>query len=128
LNQLLQYVLLFGVLGVFFVSLYEVVLADIIGTSQSQHDRLERYKLQAAEYIRLVDITDTEPASADIINAGSDITIKKIYVDGVEANYTINGISDTNGLQAGRLVNITTDTNGSTIAIVTENDRVFRFG
>lgn len=128
MNQLLQYVLLFGVLGVFFVSLYEVVLADIIGTSQSQHDRLERYKLQAAEYIRLVDITDTEPASADIINAGSDITIKKIYVDGVEANYTINGISDTNGLQAGRLVNITTDTNGSTIAIVTENDRVFRFG
>jgi len=126
---MIQYILIFGVVGVFFAALYQGATDDVGDKIASYSDRLNLYKEQAAEHIRLVEITDTEPVTADLINTGAkDIRIRHLYVDGVkDDSYEIR---DRNGpvdeLRVGSLVRITSALDGGTVSVVTESGRVFR--
>ena len=81
---MVQYVLIFGVVGVFFAALYQGATDDVGDRITSYGDRLDLYKAQAAEHLALVEMTDDKPATADLINTGAkDIRIRHLYVDGV---------------------------------------------
>ena len=130
MNQMVQYVLIFGVVGVFFAALYQSATDDVGGRIASYGDRLDLYKAQAAEHLKLVEITDTEPATVDLINTGAkDVRIRHLYVDGVKDG--AYAIRDRDGpvdeLRVGSLVRIVSTLDGGTISIVTESGRVFRF-
>ena len=126
---MVQYVMIFGVAGVFFAALYQGATDDAGDKIASYSDRLDLYKAQAAEHLRLIEITDTQPATADLINTGAkDIRIRHLYVDGVkDGAYEIR---DRDGpvdeLRVGSLVRITSALDGSTVSVVTESGRVFR--
>ena len=128
---MVQYVLIFGVVGVFFAALYQGATDDVGDRIASYGDRLDLYKAQAAEHLRLVEITDAEPATADLVNTGiRDVRIRHLYVDGVkDGAYEIR---DKDGpvdeLRVGSLIRITSSLDGGTVSIVTESGRVFRFG
>ena len=128
---MVQYVLIFGVVGVFFAALYQGATDDVGDRITSYGDRLDIYKAQAAEHLKLVEMTDTEPATADLINTGiRDIRIRHLYVDGVKDD--TYSVRDRDGpvdwLRVGSLVRITSSLDGGTVSIVTESGRVFRFG
>ena len=128
---MVQYVLIFGVVGVFFAALYQGATDDVGDKITSYGDRLDLYKAQAAEHLKLVEITDTEPATADLINTGiKDVRIRHLYVDGArDGAYSVR---DKDGpvdeLHVGSLVRVTSALDGDTVSIVTESGRVFRFG
>ena len=62
---------IFGVIGVFFAALYQGATDDVVGDRiTSYSDRLDLYKEQAAEHLKLVEMTDTESDTADLINTG----------------------------------------------------------
>lgn len=128
MNQIVQYVMIFGMVGVFFAALYEGALEDVSERTLSHRDRLDMYKMQAAERIVLVDFTGTTPAGIDVVNAGASARIKGVYVDGAAANYTIDGAGGRTDLPAGRLASIQTNTDGAAISLITESGRIFRFG
>ena len=128
---MVQYVLIFGVAGVFFAALYQGATDDVGDRIASHGDRLDLYKAQAAEHLKLVEITDTEPATADLVNTGiRDVRIRHLYVDGVKDD--TYSVRDKDGpvdeLRIGSLVRITSALDGGTVSIVTESGRVFRFG
>ena len=130
MNQMVQYVLIFGVVGVFFAALYQSATDDVGGRIASYGDRLDLYKAQAAEHLKLVEMTDAEPATVDLINIGAkDIRIRHLYVDGVkDGAYSMrdrDGLVDE--LRVGNLVRIVSALDGGTVSIVTESGRVFRF-
>ena len=128
---MIQYVLIFGVVGVFFAALYQGATDDVGDRITSYGDRLDLYKAQAAEHLTLVEVTDAEPATADLINTGiRDVRIRHLYVDGIaDGAYSVR---DRDGpvdeLRVGSLVRITSALDGGTVSIVTESGRVFRFG
>ena len=127
---MVQYVLIFGVVGVFFAALYQSAADDVGDKIASYGDRLDLYKAQAAEHLRMVEITDTEPATIDLINTGAkDIGIRHLYVDGTkDDSYTVRDRDGpVDGLSVGSLVRIVSALDGGTISIVTESGRVFRF-
>ena len=127
---MIQYVLIFGVVGVFFVALYQGATDDVRDRITSYSDRLDLYKAQAAEHLKLVEITDAEPATADLINTGiKEIRIRHLYVDGVKDDaYSIRDKDGSvDGLRVGSLVRVTSALDGDTVSIVTESGRVFRF-
>ena len=128
---MVQYVLVFGVVGVFFAALYQGATDDVGDQITSYGDRLDLYKAQAAEHLKLVEMTDTEPATADLINTGiRDVRIRHLYVDGVADDTYV--IRDRDGpvdeLRVGSLIRVTSALDGGTISVVTESGRVFRFG
>ena len=126
---MVQYIMIFGVAGVFFAALYQGATDDVGDKIASYSDRLDLYKAQAAEHLRLIEITDTQPATADLINTGAkDIRIRHLYVDGVKDD--AYEIRDRDGpvdeLRVGSLVRITSALDGGTVSVVTESGRVFR--
>ncbi len=127
---MVQYVLIFGVVGVFFAALYQGATDDVGDRIASYGDRLDIYKAQAAEHLILVEMTDAEPATADLINTGAkDIRIRHLYVDGVRDGAYLMRDSDgpVDELRVGSLVRIVSALDGGTVSIVTESGRVFRF-
>jgi len=128
---MVQYVLIFGVVGAFFAALYQGATDDVGDRIASYGDRLDLYKAQAAEHLTLVEMTGTEPATADLINTGiRDVGIRHLYVDGInDGAYEIRDKDGpVDGLRVGSLVRITSSLDGGTVSIVTESGRVFRFG
>ena len=128
---MVQYVLIFGVVGVFFAALYQDATDDIGDRITSYGDRLDLYKAQAAEHLTLIEMTDTEPATADLINTGAkDVRIRHLYVD--SATDDAYSVRDKDGpvdeLRVGSLVRITSALDGATVSVVTESGRVFRLG
>ena len=127
---MVQYVLIFGVVGVFFAALYQGATDNVGDKISSYSDRLDLYKAQAAEHLKMIEVTDTQPATADLINTGAkDIRIRHLYVDGTKDD--AYEIRDRNGpvdeLRVGSLVRITSALDGGTVSVVTESGRVFRF-
>jgi len=124
--------LIFAVTGVFFWLLYESAIADVSERGMSQTERIELYKKQASEFLRLIDVIDRAPLTIDVISTGSNITIHEVYVDGNQSN--TNKLTDLEGgklnqiLPAGEIVRLETEVDGSTIQIISESGRVFRFG
>lgn len=127
---MVQYVLIFGAVGVFFAALYQGATDDVGDRITSYGDRLDLYKAQASEHLSLVEMTDDRPATVDLVNTGAgDVGIRHLYVDGVrDGAYEIRGRDGpVSVLHAGSLIRITSALDGGTVSIVTESGRVFRF-
>ena len=145
MNQILQFLILFGTVGVFFAVIYANVTSDMAAGSMSQRERVELFKTQTLEQIKLIEIVTADaPVAgsgsntiADVINLGeNDITISRLFVNGTES---INRCTiDVRGagtvvfapdvVPAGKISHIRCEQHGSIITIVTSNDKVFEFG
>ena len=145
MNQILQFLILFGMVGVFFAMIYANVTSDMAAYDMSQRERVELFKAQTLEQIKLIEIfTAHAPITGsgnntvvDVINLGeNDITINKLFVNGTEStnSCTIDvrgagtGAFALGVIPVGKISHIKCEQHGSIITIVTSNDRVFEFG
>jgi len=130
MNQILQYVILAGVVGISASAVFVHVNESLYNETISQHDKIEIEKKQSSEYLKLIEIIN-EPLRIDVINLGSNtITIKKLFIDGIiDDSYRIDGIIQTDIIQ-NKVVRITPSISGSSnseISILSENYKVFDF-
>ena len=127
MNQILQYVILTGIVGISASAVFVHVNESLYYEMTSQYDKIEIEKKQSTEYLKLIEIIDS-PLRIDVINLGSDtITIKKLFVDGViDDSYSIDGISSSDIIQ-NKVVRMTPNMTGNKISIISENYKVFDF-
>jgi len=129
LNYAIEFLLVgaFALTGAYLIYDYVIDSSEI--TFTSQYDKIESEKKQAGELLTIIDLLDN-PLRLDVLNTGEDeITIKKLYVDGIlDGSYTINGIQ-TNIISLDEMTVIyPTDTDGNTIKIITENNNEYNLG
>jgi len=130
MNQILQYVILAGVVGISASAVFVHVNESLYNETISQHDKIEIEKKQSSEYLKLIEIIDN-PLRIDVINLGSNtITIKKLFIDGIiDDSYRIDGVIQSDIIQ-NKVVRITPSISGSSnseISILSENYKVFDF-
>jgi len=130
MNQILQYVILAGVVGISASAVFVHVNESLYNETISQHDKIKIEKKQSSEYLKLIEIIN-EPLRIDVINLGSDvITIKKLFIDGIiDDSYRIDGIIQSDIIQ-NKVVRITPSISGSSsseISILSENYKNFDF-
>jgi len=127
MNQILQYVILAGVVGISASAVFVHVSESLYYETMSNHDKIEIEKKQSTEYLKLIEIIDS-PLRIDVMNLGGDtIIIKKLFIDGViDESYLVDGISSSDIVQ-NKVVTITPSIFGSTISIISENYKVFDF-
>jgi len=127
MNQILQYVILAGVVGISASTVFVHVNESLYSETISNYDKMEIEKKQSTEYLKLIEIIDN-PLYIDVINLGGDtITIKKLFIDGIiDESYLIDGIVTSDIIQ-NKVVRITPSISGSTISIISENYKVFDF-
>ena len=128
MNQILQYVLLAGVVGISASAVFVHVNESLYYETMSNHDKIEIEKKQSTEYLKLIEIINN-PLRIDVINLGSDtITIKKLFVDGViDDGYLIDNDENTSDIVQNKVVRITPNMTGNKISIISENYKVFDF-
>jgi len=138
MNQIVQYVMIFGVVGLFFVALYAAGLGELSVRSESQLERLAKYERQMLEQVMVVEVVSaSSPAMVDVINIG----VTPVQIDRLLANGTVTtayttvvweagvGHVQTHGLlPVGEVVRISVSGGGVPVFIVTENDRMFTLG
>lgn len=129
MNQIIEWIAVSGItISIFAVAFaYTENILDV--TTMSQYEKLEYEKNQAAEHIILIEKL-LAPLQVDVMNIGlKDIRIKKIYVDGNDANYQIKDRfgNITNNLKANELASIVPSINGVSVKLITENLKVFDF-
>jgi len=127
MNQILQYVILAGVVGISASAVFVHVNESLYYETISQHDKMEIEKKQSSEHLKLIEIINN-PLRIDVINLGSDtIIIKKLFIDGVIDNsYLIDG-AVTSDIVQNKVVTITPSITGNKISIISENYKVFDF-
>ena len=127
MNQILQYVILAGVVGISASAVFVHVSESLYNETISQHDKIEIEKKQSTEYLKLIEIIDS-PLYIDVINLGVDVvTIKKLFINGViDEGYLIDGVISHDIIQ-NKVVRITPSISGSEISIISENYKVFDF-
>ena len=127
MNQILQYVILAGVVGISASAVFVHVSESLYYETMSNHDKIEIEKKQSSEHLTLIEIIDS-PLRIDVINLGSDtIIIKKLFIDGViDDGYLIDGVVSSDIVQ-NKVVTITPSLTGDMISILTENYKVFDF-
>lgn len=124
MNQILQYVILTGIVGISASAVFVHVNEELYNETMSQHDKIEIEKKQSTEHLKLIEIIDS-PLRVDVMNFGSNtITIKKLFIDGiVDDAYLINNITSSDIIQ-NKVVRITPSLVGDTISIISENYKV----
>ena len=127
MNQILQYVILAGVVGISASAVFVHVNESLYYETISQHDKIEIEKKQSSEYLKIIEIINN-PLYIDVINLGADtIIIKKLFIDGmIDEGYLIDGV-DTSDIIQNKVVTITPSIFGDTISIISENYKVFDF-
>ena len=127
MNQILQYVILSGVIGISASAVFVHVNESLYDETISQYDKIEIEKKQSSEHLKLIEIIDS-PLYIDVINLGADtIIIKKLFIDGViDEGYLIDGVV-TSDIVQNKVVTITPSISGDTIYILSENYKVFDF-
>ncbi len=127
MNQILQYVILSGIVGISASAVFVHVNESLYNETMSNHDKIEIEKKQSTEYLKLIEIIDN-PLYIDVMNLGTDtITIKKLFIDGViDDSYLIDGAVTSDIIQ-NKVVRITPSISGSEISIISENYKVFDF-
>jgi len=127
MNQILQYVILSGIVGFSASAVFVHVSESLQYETISQRDKIEIEKKQSSEYLKLIEIIDN-PLRIDVMNLGAGVvTIKKLFVDGeIDNSYLIDGV-DTADIVQNKVVRITPSITGSTISIISENYKVFDF-
>ncbi len=139
MNQIIQFLLLFGVVGVFFVVIYDTMIDDVSTFTLSQQDKINTLKIQTQEDLKLIEIITTSPAIIthdnntiiDVINIGNhDIVVDKIFINGIESKRTckLNDEIFSAPLLIGKISRITCSDSGTSITIVTQNNKAFWFG
>ena len=129
MNHTIEFLLVgaFALTGAYLVYDYTIDNSEI--TFTSQYDRIESKKNQAGELFTIIDLLD-DPLRLDVLNTGNnEIVIKKLYVDGtLDETYTINGIqTDIIPLNEMTVI-LPTDTDGSMIKIITQNNNEYDLG
>jgi len=127
MNQILQYVILTGVIGISASAVFVHVSESLYNETISQYDKIEIEKKQSSEHLKLIEIINS-PLRIDVMNLGAEtISIKKLFIDGIiDDSYLIDGVVTTNITQS-KVVTITPSIYGSTISIISENYKVFDF-
>jgi len=127
MNQILQYVILAGVVGISASVVFVHVNESLYSETISNYDKMEIEKKQSSEYLKLIEIIDN-PLYIDVINLGGDtITIKKLFIDGIiDESYLIDGVISSDIIQ-NKVIRITPSISGSEISIISENYKVFDF-
>ncbi len=127
MNQILQYVILAGVVGISASAVFVHVNESLYNETMSNHDKMEIEKKQSTEHLKLIEIIDS-PLYIDVINLGSDtITIKKLFIDGnIDNSYLVDGV-DTADIVQNKVVRIIPSITGSEISIISKNYKVFDF-
>ncbi len=127
MNQILQYVILSGIVGISASAVFVYSNESLYNETMSNHDKIEIEKKQSSEHLKLIEIID-DPLRIDVINLGSDtITIKKLFIDGIVDNgYLIDDVV-TSDIVKNKVVRITPSITGSEISIISENYKVFDF-
>lgn len=140
MNQLVQYVMIFGVVGIFFVALYSAGLGELSDRSESQLERLAKYERQILEQVIVIEVVGANPAVVDVLNVGSKpVRIDTLLANGTEvppaaytttvwANASHPSVQTGGLLPEGKVVRIGVPGGGIPIFLVTENDRMFTFG
>ena len=140
MNQLIQYVMLFGLTGIFFTVLYAAGLGELSDRSDSQLDRLKKYEQQVLEQVMLVEIVSVSPASVDVLNTGAKpVQITELLANGTRvpptaytttmwANASYPNVQTAGLLPEGKIVRINVTGGDMPLFFVTENDRTFMFG
>ena len=133
MNQIVQFVLVFGIVGVFLAVFYQAGLDDISERLEVQEADAEKRMRQMGERVALVGFAGASPLEVDVINTGTaDVDVRDVLVDGRLAfhyrlllmeNGTTTGI-----LPMGKVVRVETGVPGSVVAIITANDKAFKFG
>ena len=127
MNQILQYVILSGIIGISASAVFVHVNESLYNEVTSIHDKIEIEKKQSTEYLKLIEIIDS-PFYIDVMNLGADtITIKKLFIDGmIDDSYLIDGEVTFDIIQ-NKVVRITPSLTGNKISIISENYKVFDF-
>ncbi len=127
MNQILQYVILSGIVGISASAVFVHVNESLYNETMSNHDKIEIEKKQSSEHLKLIEIIDN-PLRIDVMNLGTDtITIKKLFIDGViDEGYLIDG-EVTSDIIQNKVVRITPSISGSEISIISESYKVFDF-
>ncbi len=127
MNQILQYVILAGVVGISASAVFVYTNESLYNETISQYDKIEIEKKQSTEHLKLIEIIDN-PLYVDVMNLGIDtIIIKKLFIDGIiDDGYLIDDVVTTNIIQ-NKVVRITPSISGDTISIISENYKVFDF-
>ena len=139
MNQIVQFLFLFGLVGVFYIVIYDTILDDVSTNTLSQQDQINMLKKQTQEDLKLVEIITTTPAIVgnhnntiiDVVNIGNHgIVIDKIFLDGKESknNCKLNGKIYSTPIPIEKISRITCSNSGMTITLVTQNDKAFLFG
>ena len=144
MNNIIQYILILGVVTLFFGVFYALGMDKLAETSQSQSKRLQNYKQQVLEELTLIEMTGlSNPVQADVMNTGgAPIVIKRVLAGGVDidaddydtlvwntgTNATIPTESTSGVLEVGQITRITVDNGTIPLFVVSENDRMFVFG
>ena len=136
MNQLVQYVMLFGAVGVFFVAFYLAGLGELSDRSESQLDRLAKYERQVLERIMMVEVVAQSPAAVDVINTGgAPLSINHVFANGSAPSSWTTHVMNTSGnfstagvLPEGAMARISVSNGTTPLFVVTENGRTFMFG
>ncbi|MDE0266390.1 MAG: hypothetical protein OXK17_05125 [Thaumarchaeota archaeon] len=136
MNQIVQWVLIFGASGLFFGAFYLAGLGELSDRSESQLDRLSKYERQVLERIMVVEVVAQSPAAVDVINTGgAPMSINHVFANGSKPTSWATHVMNTTGnfstagvLPEGAIARISVSNGSTPLFVVTENDRTFMFG
>lgn len=130
MNQIIEWMAISGVVLLAFSLVFSYAGDFLDDSVLSQHDKIEMEKRQAAEQMTLIEVIDN-PLRIDVMNIGLEIiTIKKLYIDdAADDSYVLIDRYGTFLLNFPRneLVTISPSISGSTVKIITENNKIFSF-
>lgn len=96
---------------------------------ESQKDKADLLKRQAAEQLKLIDVMNS-PLKVDVMNVGLEpIIIKQVFVDGNTASFTLTDMYGTTvtELDVNKIITVTPSITGTELQIITENNKIFSF-
>lgn len=130
-NQIIHYVLLFGITGIFFVAFFQAGLSELSWRLAERDADAERHMLQLGERVKLIGFVDRAPVEADIMNVGeSAVNVRYVLVDGAVSAYSMeilhNGTA-VGDIPVGEIVRMRTGSNGNVLTIISDNDKAYRF-
>lgn len=131
MNQIIQWIVIIGITSVTFGGVIVYTQDALQVEMLSQYDKVEIQKKYSAEQLKLIDIMNN-PLRIDVMNHGFDvIEIKKLFVDGIiDESYTIydtNTLESLTDIPQSKIIAIEPFIQGTTITIITENNKKFSF-
>ena len=130
-----KFVIAVGIAGMVTVT-FGIVVVYTQNTLQvesvSQYDKVEMQKKYASEQLKLIDIIENPVLRIDVMNQGTDaIIIKKLFIDGnPDESYVIydtNTLESLTDIPQSKIIAIEPAIQGTSITIITENNKKFSF-